>query len=220
MIFNKYLIICDSSLDIRNIDSMADIMRRVDIPKAVVRSEGVLDVLDHATATNGFGGKLAMNCTSENTREEIRKPSFEPNGDICDKWVDRWGVLILYIEPNLDLKLEELVEKLKIKNINFVAIFDKSAKQHMSGSDLLWLATANSDPRRDVVVECGTMIIDARTKMPGKKGYPARFPNVVTSDEETIQKVDKRWDEYGIGKFVESPSNKYRSIILTNKEDV
>ncbi|MFR9594053.1 MAG: menaquinone biosynthesis decarboxylase, partial [Rikenellaceae bacterium] len=222
MMFNKYLIICDSSLDIRNVDSLAEVMRRVDISRAVIRSEGVLDVLDHATATLGFGGKLAMNCTSENLRDEIGKSSFVSNGrvEICDKWVEKWGLLILYVEPSVDLRLDALVEELKIENINFVAIFDTAAAAQMSGSDLLWLATANSDPRRDVVVEGGVMIVDGRTKIPGKKGYPARFPNAVTSDMETIQKVDGRWAKYGIGEFMESPSRRYRTIILSDKEDV
>ncbi len=222
MMFNKYLVVADSSVDIRSVDSLADLMRRVDLRRAVVRGEGVLDVLDHATATLGFGGKLAINATSESLRDVVDEGRFRPNRriEICDRWVEKFSLLVLYAEPSMDISLGALIEELKIENINFVAIFDSAAKGVMSGGDLLWLAMANSDPRRDVVVCEGVMAIDGRTKLPSKSGNPSRFPNVVTSDPSTIELVDKRWAEYEIGEFIESPSRKYRTVILSDKEDV
>ncbi len=222
MMFNKYLIVADSCVDIRCVDSLAELMRLVDLERAVVRGEGVLDVLDHATSTLGFGGKLAINATSESMRAEVGKGVYQPNESIkiCDKWVDKFSLLVVYIDPSIDLDLGDLVDELKIENINFVAIFDTKASEAMNGSDLLWLATANSDPRRDIVVRRGVMIIDARTKLPSKEGHPSRFPNVVTSDTATIELVDRRWAEYQIGEFIDSPSRKYRTVILSDKEDV
>ncbi|MFI3292780.1 MAG: menaquinone biosynthesis decarboxylase [Rikenellaceae bacterium] len=222
MMFNKYLVVADSSVDIRSVDSLADLMRRIDLRRAVVRGEGVLDVLDHATATLGFGGKLAINATSESLRDVVYKGSFRPNSriDICDMWVEKFSLLVAFIDPSKDLDLKGLIEDMNIENINFVAIFDTRASEKMNGSDLLWLAMANSDPRRDVVIHKGVMAIDARTKLPHKEGSPSRFPNVVTTDPTTIDLVDRRWAEYKIGEFIASPSRKYRTIILSDKEDV
>ena len=112
-----------------------------------------------------------------------------------------------------------MVEDLEIKDIKFVAIFDRSAQANMTAYDLLWLAMANSDPRRDVTLCGSTLVVDARSKEPNGDGNPARFPNVVTSLMEIIELVDSRWQEYGLGDFVGSPSRKYRELLLSDKED-
>ncbi len=62
------------------------------------------------------------------------------------------------------------------------------------------------------------MIINARSKRPGAESNPCRFPNVVTSSVTTISLVDSRWNDYGVGEFVESPSNHYSRLVLSNSE--
>jgi 4-hydroxy-3-polyprenylbenzoate decarboxylase len=65
---------------------------------------------------------------------------------------------------------------------------------------------------------CGdTLIVDARSKRPGYGDNPPRFPNVVTSHPDTIEHVDARWTEYGLGKLVESPSRRYRRLWLSDE---
>jgi 4-hydroxy-3-polyprenylbenzoate decarboxylase len=87
----------------------------------------------------------------------------------------------------------------------------------MTQSDLLWLAAANTDPKRDIRIVDGIVIIDARSKRPGYGDNPKRFPNVVTSDAQTITLVDSRWEEYGIGEKIESPSLRYRKLTLSDE---
>ena len=90
----------------------------------------------------------------------------------------------------------------------------------MTASDLLWLAMANSDPRRDVkFLAGGELLLDARSKHPGVGDNPKRFPNVVMSSVETIEKVDARWAEYGLGEFIPSPSRKYRKLWLSPRAE-
>ena len=48
-------------------------------------------------------------------------------------------------------------------------------------------------------------------------GNPSRFPNVVTSLPEVVRKVDERWVEYGLGERLESPSDRYRALLLSDK---
>lgn len=214
--FNKYLIVADHHTNLRDNSQMAELLRTIDLTQSVVRSEGVYDVLDHATATNGYGGKLAIDltdCASKQRRESELRYSLSDGVEVSVEWVKEWGVLVLFASPDSDIELVE------VEGVNFVSVFDLSAK-NMRGYDLLWLAAANSDPRRDVVItQEGTMRIDARSKRPGEKGNPARFPNVVTSTMETIELVDRRWDEYGIGEFIESPSRHYRELLLSDRED-
>ncbi len=221
MMFNKYLVVADSKVDIRNSEQLSDLLQRIDLSRAVVRSEGVLDVLDHATETLGYGGKLALDLSSDNLRDVAPKHSYNLESGYCvnDEYLERWSTLILYIDPMEEIDPQQIASMLKIKGVNYIAIFDPSTQVTMSGDDLLWLALANSDPRRDITLHEATLIVDARSKVPGKSGNPRRFPNPVTTDEATIELVDKRWAEYNIGEFIESPSRKYRKILLSSKED-
>ncbi len=218
MMFNKYLVVAPHTTDIRDNKAIAALLRGADLARGtVVRSEGVLDVLDHATATNGFGGKLALNLTNTEPKDEVKGVVTTPDieGVKIDTRLKReWSTLLLFAPHDTLLNGVEVV-----KGVNFVAIFDTAAES-MSDYDLLWLAAANSDPRRDVMVtDSGVMIIDARSKRPKKSGHPDRFPNVVTATSETIELVDRRWAEYGIGERIESPSRHYRKLLLSNKED-
>jgi 4-hydroxy-3-polyprenylbenzoate decarboxylase len=105
-----------------------------------------------------------------------------------------------------------------ITGIKYVALFDNGAVGSMRPSDLLWLAAANTDPKRDIRLYNNTIIVDARSKRPGYGDNPARFPNVVTSHPDTIHLVDERWAEYGIGELIESPSRRYRKLWLSESE--
>ncbi len=219
MMFNKYLVVTDNDTNLRDASQMAKLLRTIDLRSSVVRSEGVYDVLDHATSTNGYGGKLALDLTEWESRHRTERPlKYElPIGfTSCEEWVAEWGVLALYTSPEGEI---DVVDLEAIEGVNFVVIFDESATT-MRPYDLLWLAAANSDPRRDVTLSrSGVMMVDARSKRPGKEGNPARFPNVVNSTPETIDLVDRRWEEYGIGEFVESPSRHYRALLLSDRED-
>lgn len=72
MMFNKYLLVVPSGTDVRDSDALARLLRRIDPVRDLVRSEGILDVLDHATATPGFGGKIAIDATTAGACAEPR----------------------------------------------------------------------------------------------------------------------------------------------------
>ena len=63
MMFNKYLVITGEDCDVHDPDRLAALLRRAEFPRDLIVSEGVYDVLDHATVTSGFGGKLAFDLT-------------------------------------------------------------------------------------------------------------------------------------------------------------
>lgn len=229
MMFNKYLVIASSSTHIRSFATLAALLRRADTARSIIRSEGVLDVLDHATATCGFGGKLAFDLTDvdiSTPTEPIATPrTARPAGGIelfDTRFVESCGLLVLHAAPDRPdvADAERYLAENDIRGMKYVALFDYAAAGTMTAEDLLWLAAANTDPRRDVRhLSGGELLIDARSKHPSVEGNPPRFPNVVASSTETIRAVDERWEEYGLGERIESPSRRYRRMQLSTKAD-
>lgn len=222
MMFNKYLVIAPHDCNIRSADYLAALLRGCDPRKAVIRSEGIYDVLDHATAECGYGGKIALDLTSTDlSAEQPTCPTAIslPDGIRCrTDLLGKWSALLLFASPDADVDIKRIIVENGIK-CNFAAILDRSAAD-LSSEELLWLAAANTDPRRDITLSDGsTVIIDARPKPSGKAGNPARWPNVVTSSEATVELVDGRWSEYEIGGFIPSPSRRYRRLALSDKAE-
>lgn len=222
MMFNKYLVIAPHDCDVRSADSLAALLRDCDPRKAVIRGEGIYDVLDHATAECGYGGKIALDLTSaDRSAEQPTCPTAIslPDGIGCrTDFLVKWSALLLFASPDADVDIKRIIAENGI-TCNFAAILDRSAAD-LSGEELLWLAAANTDPRRDIALsDGGTLIIDARPKPSGKAGNPTRWPNVVTSSEATVELVDGRWSEYGIGCFIPSPSRRYRRLALSDKAE-
>ncbi len=209
MMFNKYLLVVPSGTDVRDSDALARLLRRIDPVRDLVRSEGILDVLDHATATPGFGGKIAIDATAAGPAPDSASSAQSaprlPEGCRTDL-LEKWGAALAFAEPGAGVRTPE--------GVRYFVLFDPAAAE-LTPEELLWLAAANTDPRRDVRTEGATLVIDARSKRPGKGGNPARFPNVVTASEATVGLVDRRWTEYGLGAFVESPSRRYRRLLLS-----
>ena len=88
-------------------------------------------------------------------------------------------------------------------------------------SEVIWRATNNIDPLRDVQIVKGPvdslnhasphvgygskMGIDATRKWPSE-GYEREWPEVVKMDAQTVAAVDAMWDRLGLGPKIESPS--------------
>ena len=219
MMFNKYLVLTPATTDVRNSEQIASLLRNCDPQQSVIRGEGIYDVLDHATATCGYGGKLALNLTevvSTERKAAVAENITLPEGiTLRTEFVEKWSTLLLFADNCAEVDLEAIARQSGI-DCNFIALFDTRAEE-FSAEELLWIAAANTDPNRDLALVENRLTIDARAKVPGVANNPARFPNVVTSTEDVIELVDSRWEEYGIGEMIPSPSRKYRKLLLSNK---
>ena len=86
----------------------------------------------------------------------------------------------------------------------------------------LWRFCNNLDPRRDHLLTERRSTIDPRKKFAcmGLDGtrktkeldnFQRDWPNIIVADAATIQAVDKKWDELGLGPFLPSPSLKFKN---------
>jgi 4-hydroxy-3-polyprenylbenzoate decarboxylase len=227
MMFNKYLVITSEDTNIRSKEDMFTLLRHFDPERHLIHSEGILDVLDHSAPERGYGAKLAIDLTDidpTTTPRPLKEPcTAMPCGGIelfNTELFNELGLIILYAEREWHEKID-IREYLDSNGIEarFAVVFDHGAAGQMTLSDLLWIAAANTDPKRDIEVYNSTLIIDARSKRPGYGNNPERFPNAVTSLPETIHLVDERWEEYNIGEKIESPSRRYRKLWLSDSAE-
>ena len=225
MMFNKYMLVAPAEANIRSKEEICRLLRGVDFKRDLISSEGILDVLDHTTPTMGYGSKLAVDLTNaaSNTMSAATTipATMSPMGGVAlynTEYVDSLNLVVLYAEREWreHIDVEGYMSKNGLKGVKYVALFDYGVAGNMRGGDLLWIAAANTDPKRDIRFAGDVMIIDARSKRPGYGDNPKRFPNAVTSSPETIALVNDRWAEYGLGDIVESPSRRYRKILLSD----
>lgn len=227
MMFNKYLIITPEGTNIRSRSELFKLLRHFDPKHHLIASEGVLDILDHSAPKRGYGAKLAIDLTDIDpcaTPRHLNEPrTANPCGGVelfNTELFSELGLIILYAEREWreSVNVGEYLDKNGI-DARFAILFDRGAAGHMNLSDLLWIAAANTDPKRDISTHNSTLIVDARSKRPGYGDNPERFPNAVTSLPETIHLVDERWEEYGLGTLIESPSRRYRKLWLSDSAE-
>jgi 4-hydroxy-3-polyprenylbenzoate decarboxylase len=85
----------------------------------------------------------------------------------------------------------------------------------------LWRFCNNLDPKRDSVLvqrpsqtdadkTFACIGLDGTRKTKEFDNFNRDWPNIIVADEATIQAVDMKWEHLGIGKFIPSPSLKFK----------
>lgn len=220
MMFNKFMVVTSSAMPSRSVEALRQRVVRARWPDHFVLSRGPLDVLDHAAPRLGFGGKLALDLTEidpESPLEPLTLPeSLTWNGrrvSIHRSLAEPWRTVLLGVSREASLEsLGAAWEHSGITGIRFVVLLDEAVDRDCL-SDVVWLTTSNVDPSRDIVFRAGTLWLDARTKAGGVNGFDRPWPNVVTSSDELIRRVDERWESYALGDFLPSPSERYRPLV-------
>lgn len=240
MMFSKYIVVVSGNLDIRNYKELADTVFNSIDPLNIVFTKGPLDVLDHASDSFSFGGKAGLDATNKLPEETIglrsmSKKSIEvrqllESADFIDDYnhdlIDT-GIPVVIISvnqkhvPDHSYKIRTFFNN--IPDINrpaLILVVDHTVniKDYFI---ITWQVLANSDPFRDhYIIEGKSIILDGTAKAFRLGGFPRKWPNVVCSANETIAEVDAKWNSYAIGKFIESPSLKYRSLLQKGNDEV
>ncbi len=230
MMFNKFMLVADSSVDIHDPAQLAPLLSRL-CPDDIYFSKGPLDVLDHAAPAMGFGGKMMADLTARLPEEapapgpdrlnlpgEIKLP---PDVRAVDaSMAALWRVLFVFTDSVLPVgrMVPELLRENSVSGIKYVVVFDGCASSQRPAS-LVWLGANNCDPSRDVEICDGVVLFDARSKLPSG-GYTRPWPNVVTSSAATIALVDEKWSGYGLGAFEPSPSPEYMPLVKNGGAEV
>jgi 4-hydroxy-3-polyprenylbenzoate decarboxylase len=238
MMFTKYLVVVSGNVDIRNYrELLSYVLANTDFRTDLLFTSGPLDVLDHSSDTFAMGGKLGIDGTiklgSESSRtpdnvsrntsesrentEKLRKEILEANAGV--NIIPGIPVVIVGSDQN-EIALKVFRENENKDLFRLILAVD----HNVDVNDLLmvaWQVLGNSDPGRDITaISDNSLYIDGTIKaLPGRK-FPRRWPNVVCSDIETINKVDQKWESLGIGPFITSPSLKYFGLLREGTDEV
>lgn len=135
--------------------------------------------------------------------------------------------LIVSVKKNRKGHLKELHQQLcsntSLQNIKLILYVEHT----VDANDLpvaLWRFCNNLDPKRDhilaeqpAVAEPGKtwacMGLDGTIKTAELDDFHRDWPNIIVAADDTIAAVDKKWNELGIGKFIPSPSLKYKDQV-------
>jgi len=237
MMFTKMMVVVDGDVNIHNSSEVAKyVSENFDPAHDIHFTQGPVDVLDHSCSVMAFGGKIGIDGTKK-THEELS--GRIPFGSASNKTPDiteiqnefpeikaindkvlKLGISILFlsIEKNRKNHVKEISKKLfarkdfsEIKVIVFLEhTFDIS-----DTADAVWRFANNVDPKRDHILvedESGVshLSMDGTRKTKEFDGFQRDWPNILASDDRTIERIDEIWDKLGLGKFIESPSKKYR----------
>lgn len=186
MMFNKIMIVADRDTDIRDRDQLLKAIIQNYNPSTDTHfSKGPLDVLDHASNTYSYGGKVLIDATKK-MEEEISEREFTPERSVCFNFT------------HLPTDISGLINIVVDENIDTDDIYS-----------CMWIWGSNCDPIRDSLIESGVLIMDSKTKHKGEKGFNREWPKMALSSKDTIESIDNKWKELNIGPMIESPSKKY-----------
>ena len=236
MMFNKILVLADGDVKLTDYRSLAQyVSANLNPATDIYFSTGPMDVLDHSCSKTGFGGKMCIDGTrkweeellaplSRNTvnprlSEQALKEAFP---DIHHAHLDLLrqdiSCIVLSVQKNRKGHIRSLHQQLYeqgwLSGVKIVLYVEHTVNAH----DLpvaLWRLCNNLDPRRDSVLaedgeQMACMGFDGTRKTAELDNFHRDWPNIIVADDDTIKRVDEKWETLGLGSFVPSPSLKFK----------
>ncbi len=199
MMFNKIMVVVDGDVSLTDYHELLQhISKHYNPATDTYFSSGPLDVLDHAASAPACGGKICIDATN---KMENEKTYSENNSQFST---------LNSAKPIFNSPLFTFTHKGELPQSRIVVQFDNEVNLK-DFPTCVWLLGNNIDAVRDCKVENDQLVADATSKP--QTIAPRRWPNVVCMDNQTIVTVNNKWASYGFGKFVKSPSLKYRPLV-------
>lgn len=205
MSFVKHAIFVNSDApDLKNHNEIIKyILNRVDVDNLLV-SKGVLDHLDHSSPKFAVGGKLGLDCTSNEIDElgitlleddellvKIREISDEVKG-LKQYYKDTKNpICVISVDKKRSQKY--LFEDLKplFSHIKILVIVDEKANDLQNPYMLVWRVTNNIDSNRDLFISNRTLCLDGTNKN-SFDNFNRRWPWDVDCTKEVIDELRER----------------------------
>ncbi|MEJ5300465.1 MAG: menaquinone biosynthesis decarboxylase [Thermodesulforhabdaceae bacterium] len=229
MAFCKAIVVVDHNVDLKNpAEVLRHILNNVDFDRDLLLSEGILDVLDHSSPNPFYGSKIGIDATLPHKEESQRRlPEGtqktlsrndalvilrEISSNITDCFAPDFNtrhsvLLVEYLSDDTSTGHRPwqiapvILEHPDLQNFSVFVICDKGINLK-DGSMVLWKIFNNVDPKRDIIVKEGRIVVNA-TKKGSQDGHTRPWPEDIVMDEDVRKRVRSRAKELGIEIFLQ-----------------
>lgn len=214
MSFVKIIITVDSKVNVHDYEEVAKILlSTVDFETDLFFSEGILDVLNHASDQVLYGSKLGIDLTSKIEGEpgygKDVPPLIEtkrlPRPEEITKIFQEIKTCQI-MELQVPVLLVALDKQTKNQGSKFIDAFFANSEfsaieilivleSHVDLTNIsivMWKLFNNLDPKRDLYFKNNRVGIDVTKKLP-EEGYQQNWPEEIEMSSEIKTKVNKKW---------------------------
>ncbi len=217
MSFVKIIVVVDSEINVHDEKLVLEtILNNIDIEIDLFFSEGILDVLNHASDSALYGSKLGIDATqkidgepkskndsnlklinSEINLDTLLKQNYQEIKDsLVIKLNTKCPIMLVSIEKinSDDVKkfFESFFEDPGQKEIGIIIAFEAHVDLN-NKTEVLWKLFNNLDPERDTYVDGQRIAIDVTKKFPDE-GYTQQWPEEIKMSQDIKNLVDKKWN--------------------------
>ena len=215
MSFVKTIVVFDHTVDIQDTSTLLDkLFNQIDFTHDLFFSEGILDVLNHASDRAVYGSKLGIDLTEKIKGEDEFKrtltnisspPSLSPE-NIIETFTEITSCKIIEKKNNHKVALATIDKKFMNQGLNLIEKFMSDDNFSIitvlvilegheninDSSTVMWKILNNIDPKRDIHLFKNRMGIDVTCKT-GEKNYAQIWPDEITMSNQVIKTVDQKW---------------------------
>ena len=222
MSFVKTIIVFDQDIDIQNTKKVVEnLLNKVDFTHDLFFSEGILDVLNHASDKAIYGSKLGIDATTKIEGEDESKIKSENNSKtasplsehVLESFTELTSCKILKQNDlhqvafaTLDKKkpqqgckvIKKFMNDKKFSAITVFVLLENHENVN-DASTVLWKILNNIDPKRDMYFFGNRVGIDVSCKT-GEPDFKQYWPDEIEMSNNIKQIVDQKWTKMFDGK--------------------
>ena len=216
MSFVKTIVVVDADVDVQDEPGILNhLLSDIDLDRDLFFSEGILDVLNHASDHSLYGSKLGIDLTRAIEGEPQKaRPTEGPK--LIDRDVEeslnnkfpevknvrsqdrlaRLPVLLVALDKTRPYQGTEFIKKVMddtaFDSVGVLLVLEGHVDLD-NNSEVLWKMFNNLDPQRDILIHGQRVGIDVTQKM-SEEGYQQSWPEEIVMSEDIRKRVDAKWE--------------------------
>jgi len=198
MALTKTIVIVDDTVDPHDLSAVWRAISENFMPSEdmILVPEGPADTLDISSPHPDRGSKVCLDATGKPWRKPLSWEQAELP-ELTHRWEE--GVLFVSVNKKGPGQALRLIHRIWAKVKPRLTFITDSDVDIFSDRELLWGVFSRFDPGRDGVVSGDglCLAVDATAKLPAE-GHERPWPEALEMSGEIKEKVDRRWQEYGI----------------------
>ena len=213
MSFVKTIVTVDADVNVHDYEEVARILlSTVDFETDLFFSEGILDVLNHASDQMLYGSKLGIDLTNKIEGEpgygkedppHAHPPALPKQEAVIEAFPEvkavaeiQNSILLVALDKTAPNQGKHFIQSFfhhpKFSTVKIVIVLEGHVDL-TNISIVMWKFLNNIDPKRDFHFEGERLGIDATKKFP-EEGYQQNWPEEIEMTAEIKTKVDNKWD--------------------------